>query len=69
MQAAETLRYYRLQAGLTLKDVARTVRRSPGWLSAIERGHRRPTALERDRLSDALGVDLADVIAAREEFR
>ena len=64
---AETLRYYRLQAGLTIKDVAATVRRSPGWVSAVERGHRLPTEYERDRLSDALGVDLSDLIPAREE--
>ncbi len=67
MQAASLVKLYRLQAGLTVADVAATVRRSPGWVSAIERGHRLPTEHERDRLSDALGVDLSDLIPAREE--
>ena len=51
------IREHRVARGLTLKEVAHTVRCSIVQLSDLERGNRRLTTAWRKRVGRALGVD------------
>jgi XRE family transcriptional regulator, stress-response regulator len=58
------LRRARLDQGRTLADVARAARVSMPYLSELERGRKEASSEILAAVCDALGVDLADLLAA-----
>lgn len=48
---------YRAILGVTQQQLARAVKRSTSWVSAIERGLFEPSIDDLHRIADALGVD------------
>jgi transcriptional regulator with XRE-family HTH domain len=60
----DVLRRIRLEQGRTLADVARTARVSMPYLSEVERGRKEASSEVLAAICDALGIELADVLAA-----
>jgi transcriptional regulator with XRE-family HTH domain len=58
------LRRARLDQGRTLADVARAARVSMPYLSELERGRKEASSEILAAVCDALGIDLADLLAA-----
>jgi transcriptional regulator with XRE-family HTH domain len=57
----------RIHQGLSLREVAAVVGKSHVWVMRIENGETVPSRQDRERLSEALGIDLSDM-PAREDF-
>lgn len=64
MNLADTIKYYRLQAGLTQKDLADYLALTPGAVSNYEKGARMPDNRIMKDLSEALHVPLKVLIDA-----
>lgn len=60
----ECLRRARLSQGRSLRDVAEQARISIGYLSEVERGKKEASSEVLAAICRALGVDLADLLAA-----
>lgn len=60
----DVLRRTRLQQGRTLADVARDARVSMPYLSEVERGTKEASSEVLAAICDALGIELADLLAA-----
>jgi transcriptional regulator with XRE-family HTH domain len=60
----EVLRRARLAQGRTLADVSRAARVSVPYLSELERGRKEASSEVLAAICDALGIDLADLLAA-----
>lgn len=54
---AAKIKEARLEKGLGLRELARQVGCSPGFLSMVEHGTKRPSSELMDRLKNALGLD------------
>lgn len=57
----------RIHQGLSLRDVATAVGRSHVWVLKVETGLLAPSRQDRDRLSEALGIELSEM-PTREDF-
>lgn len=55
----------RRERGLSQEELAHRADMHQTYLSGIERGRRNPSVLVLDRLAQALGVDVEDLIARR----
>lgn len=57
------LRYFRIQAGLTLQNLADRVGKQPSYLSMVENGHREPTLSLINQLASALETDAVTLLS------
>lgn len=69
VQFDTALRNLRTQRGLSLRQFARIVHYSPGWLSRIERGQAAPTLALARSCDDALSAQGKLLELARQETR
>lgn len=60
----ETLREFRMCAGMTLREVSMASMVSLGYLSEIERGHKEASSEVLFAISSALGVSLSQLMIA-----
>lgn len=63
----DMIRQARLQAGLTLEDVASQVGVTPGALSHIEGGRRLPYPQNAARIAEVLGLSAEEILLALDE--
>ncbi len=59
------LRQARLEAGLTLTDLARMAEMSPSYLTEIEKGRKYPRADKIVKMAEALGKPYDDLVSIR----
>ena len=57
----ERLKYYRMQKGLSLRDVAEKINKSPSQVSFWERGINPPSCMDLFRLCLIYNISLADL--------
>ena len=62
IQVGRRLAEAREQTGLSQRDVARLMQRSPAWISQIELGDYSPDPYELVQLADLYGVDVAAIL-------
>lgn len=69
MNVGENIRRFREEAGYTQKQLAEIIQVKETYISAMERGQRRPGKKILPLLCDALGVDEKTMLfGAREEY-
>ena len=59
------VRQARLEAGLTLTDLARQAEMSPSYLTEIEKGRKYPRADKIVKMAEALGKPYDDLVSIR----
>jgi transcriptional regulator with XRE-family HTH domain len=59
---AAEIRKARLAAGLTQRELASRLKRSPAWIGAAEKGHRRIYLHDLPRIAQALGMDAIELV-------
>lgn len=67
-QVGRRLAEARAQTGLSQREVARLMQRSPAWVSQVETGNYSADPFELVQLADLYGVDIAQVLGF-EDFR
>jgi len=61
-RVAAEIRNTRQAAGLTQREVAARLNRSPAWISAVEGGRRRIDLAELEEIAHALGMDPLELL-------
>lgn len=65
MRVGQNVQELRRQRGLSQEDLAHRARVHPTYLSGVERGRRNPTITVLQRIAEALGTDLEQLVISR----
>jgi transcriptional regulator with XRE-family HTH domain len=64
-----TLLHYMKEHKIEIRDLAEKAKVTEAYISAIRHGHRRPSPDVAKRISDAIGINVLDLLFPEEERR
>lgn len=67
MSLGKKIRDFRRERGITLTELARQLQVSPSYLSAVERGIRKPSIGMLKKIGDALNISVGYLVASNDE--